>query len=83
MTRYILFFTQVLVPKDENLLGKLVEVEITETGKHFMKCRLLGDAVRPRDVPPPLQKGQISGLKKVSAFVNIHQYLSHEPYGFY
>lgn len=57
-------YDQVLVPKDENLLGKLVEVEITETGKHFMKCCLLGDAVRPRDVPPPLQKGQISGLKK-------------------
>ena len=60
---------QVLVPKDENLLGKLVEVEITETGKHFLKCRLLGDGIRPRDVPPPLQKGQISGLKKVCNFL--------------
>ena len=57
---------KVLVPKDENLMGKLVDVEITETGKHFMKCRLLGDGVRPRDVPPPLQKGEISGVKKVS-----------------
>ena len=58
------------MPKDEYLLGKLVDVEITETGKHYMKCRLLGDGVRPRDVPPPLQKGEISGLKKVGlAFV--------------
>lgn len=59
---------QVLVPKDENLLGKMVQVEITETGKHYMKCRLLGDAVRPKDVPPPLLKGEVSGLRKVGSF---------------
>nr|KAG5698331.1 hypothetical protein BaRGS_010917 [Batillaria attramentaria] len=31
---------QVLVPKDEDLMGKMVEVEIVETGKHFMKGRI-------------------------------------------
>ena len=58
---------QVLVPKDEDLMGKMVEVEIVETGKHYMKGRLLSskrDAVRP-DVPPPLLKGQVSGLPEV------------------
>lgn len=58
-------YDQVLVPKDEDLMGKMVEVEIVETGKHYMKGRLLSstaDAVRPETVPPPLLKGQVSGL---------------------
>ncbi|XP_076462834.1 threonylcarbamoyladenosine tRNA methylthiotransferase-like [Babylonia areolata] len=62
-------YDQVLVPKDEDLMGKMVEVEIVETGKHYMKGRLLAPkweaAVRP-DVPPPLQKGQVSGLPESS-----------------
>lgn len=56
------------MPKDEDLLGKMVEVEIVETGKHYLKGRLLAptnQAVRP-DVPPPLKKGQVSGLPEVS-----------------
>ncbi|KAK7485362.1 hypothetical protein BaRGS_00023461 [Batillaria attramentaria] len=60
-------YDQVLVPKDEDLMGKMVEVEIVETGKHFMKGRLLSpkeEAKRP-DVPPPLMKGQISGLPQL------------------
>lgn len=58
------FYDQVLVSKDENLMGKLVTVQITETGKHYMKCRLVkdGDVKRPESVPPPLPKGQISGI---------------------
>ncbi|XP_061196198.1 threonylcarbamoyladenosine tRNA methylthiotransferase-like [Saccostrea echinata] len=56
------FYDQVLVPKDEDLMGKMVTVQIKETGKHFLKGRLLSDkdAIRP-DVPPPLKKGQVSG----------------------
>lgn len=56
-----------LVPKDEDLMGKMIEVEIVETGKHYMKGKLLvskHSAVRP-DVPLPLKKGQVSGLSKV------------------
>ncbi|KAK7099629.1 threonylcarbamoyladenosine tRNA methylthiotransferase-like [Littorina saxatilis] len=66
-------YDQVLVPKDEDLMGKMVEVEIVETGKHYLKGRLLTskrDAVRP-DVPPPLLKGQVSGLPQESK--NGHQ----------
>ncbi|KAL8562319.1 Threonylcarbamoyladenosine tRNA methylthiotransferase [Nucella lapillus] len=58
-------YDQVLVPKDDDLMGKMVEVEIVETGKHFLKGRLLtstAHAVRPETVPPPLLKGQVSGL---------------------
>ncbi|XP_025111054.1 threonylcarbamoyladenosine tRNA methylthiotransferase-like [Pomacea canaliculata] len=57
-------YEQVLVPKDEDLMGKMVEVEIIETGKHYMKGRLLSstkEAVRP-NVPLPLRKGEVSGL---------------------
>lgn len=57
-------YDQVLVPKDDNLMGKVVEVEITETGKHFLKCRLIDEtsAIRPKSVPPPLPKGHVSGI---------------------
>ncbi|VDI36044.1 threonylcarbamoyladenosine tRNA methylthiotransferase CDKAL1, partial [Mytilus galloprovincialis] len=57
-------YDQVLVPKDEHLLGKLVEVQITETGKHFLKCALTKNVFRP-DVPLPLKQGQVSGVSQV------------------
>ena len=44
-------------------MGKMVTVMIVETGKHFLKGRLISetDVVRP-DVPLPLKKGEVSGL---------------------
>lgn len=53
---------KVLVPKNENLMGKMVTVRIVETGKHYLKGHLLSDKdiVQP-DVPLPLKKGQVSG----------------------
>lgn len=51
-----------LVPKDEGLLGKLVEVVITSAGKHYLKCSVLRN-VQSLNVPSPLPKGQISGLQ--------------------
>ncbi|KAL3868435.1 hypothetical protein ACJMK2_041242 [Sinanodonta woodiana] len=54
---------QVLVPKDENLMGKKVMVEITETGKHFMKGHVVkNEELEHPDIPPPLKKGEVSGL---------------------
>lgn len=55
-------YDQVLVPKEDVLLGKMVEVEIIETGKHFLKARLLqdGDMYTP-SIAEPLAKGQVSG----------------------
>ncbi|XP_046353392.2 threonylcarbamoyladenosine tRNA methylthiotransferase-like [Haliotis rufescens] len=57
-------YDQVLVRKDDNLMGKMVDVEIVETGKHFLKGRQLKgkDAVRPA-VPPPKKKGEVSGVE--------------------
>ncbi|KAL3868434.1 hypothetical protein ACJMK2_041242 [Sinanodonta woodiana] len=57
------FYDQVLVPKDENLMGKKVMVEITETGKHFMKGHVVkNEELEHPDIPPPLKKGEVSGL---------------------
>uniref|UniRef100_A0A0P4WFE8 tRNA-t(6)A37 methylthiotransferase n=2 Tax=Scylla olivacea TaxID=85551 RepID=A0A0P4WFE8_SCYOL len=60
------FYEQVLVPKKDNFLGKLVEVEIMETGKHYMRGRPI-DTSRPK--PPssaePLARGVVSGLSGV------------------
>lgn len=57
------YYEQVLVPKKDDFLGKLVEVEIMETGKHYMRGRPI-DTSRP--LPPssaePLARGVVSGL---------------------
>eukprot|EP00795_Rhopilema_esculentum_P006957 gene6957-12578_t len=57
------FYDQVLVPKDYgDLMGKMVEVEIIETGKHFMKSRLMEDAeIKEPGLSKPLEKGAVSG----------------------
>lgn len=55
------------MPKNEDYLGKLVDVEIIETGKHYMRGRPI-DTSRP--LPPsiaePLARGAVSGLPGVS-----------------
>ena len=55
---------QVLVPKDENMMGKLVEVDIVSCGKHYMMGKLVNEKEphRPENVPPPFRKGQVSGI---------------------
>ncbi|XP_005093865.1 threonylcarbamoyladenosine tRNA methylthiotransferase [Aplysia californica] len=61
-------YDQVLVPMQEDLMGKQVRVEIVETGKHYMKGKLLGDhkAEQP-DVPLPKKKGEVTGVMTVSS----------------
>ena len=52
------------MPKDPSLLGKMFEVEITSTGKHFLKGSVVQDSllrVLPR--PQPLPPGQVSGAE--------------------
>ncbi len=60
-----------MVPKDDDLMGKLVEVDIISTGKHYLMGRLVEkkDAHRPENVPPPLKKGEISGISQVVNFL--------------
>ncbi|XP_078614914.1 threonylcarbamoyladenosine tRNA methylthiotransferase-like isoform X2 [Branchiostoma floridae x Branchiostoma japonicum] len=57
------YYDQVLVPKDEKLLGKMVTVEITSTGKHYLMGRLLSDQVTKVAIATPLPKGTVSGVQ--------------------
>ncbi|NXK94288.1 CDKAL methylthiotransferase, partial [Formicarius rufipectus] len=57
------FYEQVLVPKDPLLMGKMVEVNIYEAGKHFMKGQPVSDGrVHTASITTPLAKGEVSGL---------------------
>uniref|UniRef100_A0A8C5TAF1 tRNA-t(6)A37 methylthiotransferase n=1 Tax=Malurus cyaneus samueli TaxID=2593467 RepID=A0A8C5TAF1_9PASS len=57
------FYEQILVPKDPLLMGKMVEVNIYEAGKHFMKGQPVSDArVHTASITRPLAKGEVSGL---------------------
>uniref|UniRef100_A0A8C7ZZG0 tRNA-t(6)A37 methylthiotransferase n=1 Tax=Oryzias sinensis TaxID=183150 RepID=A0A8C7ZZG0_9TELE len=54
---------KVLVPKKVEFKGKMIEVEIYEAGKHFMKGRPVEDS-KPFNpsIAAPLQQGEVSGL---------------------
>ncbi|XP_047714455.1 threonylcarbamoyladenosine tRNA methylthiotransferase isoform X2 [Prionailurus viverrinus] len=57
------FYEQVLVPKDPTFMGKMIEVDIYESGKHFMKGQPVSDArVYTPSISKPLAKGEVSGL---------------------
>ncbi|KAM4816735.1 threonylcarbamoyladenosine tRNA methylthiotransferase isoform X2 [Urocitellus parryii] len=57
------FYEQVLVPKNPPFMGKMVEVDIYESGKHFMKGQPVSDAkVFTPSISKPLAKGEVSGL---------------------
>ncbi|XP_029799938.1 threonylcarbamoyladenosine tRNA methylthiotransferase isoform X2 [Suricata suricatta] len=57
------FYEQVLVPKDPTFMGKMIEVDIYEAGKHFMKGQPASDArVYTPSISKPLAKGEVSGL---------------------
>ncbi|XP_028393941.1 threonylcarbamoyladenosine tRNA methylthiotransferase-like isoform X2 [Dendronephthya gigantea] len=60
-------YDQVLVRKDEgDLMGKMVEVVITETGKHFLKGKVLkNNPVHTPSIAPPFAKGVVSGVKQI------------------
>lgn len=63
MFSYFFFSSKVLVPKHSDFMGKMVEVEIIETGKHYMKGRPC-EASKPVSpaISEPLPKGKVSGL---------------------
>ncbi|XP_036893864.1 threonylcarbamoyladenosine tRNA methylthiotransferase [Sturnira hondurensis] len=57
------FYEQVLVPKNPTFMGKMVQVDIYESGKHFMKGQPVSDAkVYTPSISKPLAKGEVSGL---------------------
>lgn len=57
------FYEQVLVPQRVEFKGKMIEVDIYEAGKHFLKGRPVEDS-KPftPSIAAPLQKGEVSGL---------------------
>lgn len=71
---------QVLVPKRAEFKGKMIEVDIYETGKHFMKGRPVEDS-KPftPSIAAPLQKGEVSGLAQVKAHTHT-QTLNWKPH---
>ncbi|XP_055510780.1 threonylcarbamoyladenosine tRNA methylthiotransferase [Leucoraja erinacea] len=57
------FYEQVLVPKQPEFLGKMIEVDIYEAGKHFMKGKPADNGkIHTPSIVRPLQKGEVSGL---------------------
>ncbi len=79
-TYYIFSFMrlQVLVPKKPEFKGKMIEVDIYEAGKHYMKGRLVEDTpVFTPSIAQPLQKGQVSGLPQVSLLDHLNMTVSH------
>uniref|UniRef100_A0A4X1VLN7 tRNA-t(6)A37 methylthiotransferase n=1 Tax=Sus scrofa TaxID=9823 RepID=A0A4X1VLN7_PIG len=64
------FYEQVLVPKNPTFMGKMVEVDIYESGKHFMKGQPVSDAkVYTPSISKPLAKGEVSGLTEIHSVV--------------
>lgn len=56
------YYEQVLVPKEEGFLGKMMEVEIISVGKHYMMGKVLKDGVTFTPcISEPLPKGVVSG----------------------
>lgn len=48
-------------------MGKMVEVDIYESGKHFLKGQPVSETrVYTPSISKPLAKGEVSGLTKVS-----------------
>ncbi|XP_043942741.1 threonylcarbamoyladenosine tRNA methylthiotransferase-like [Protopterus annectens] len=57
------FYEQVLVPKNPTFMGKMIEVDIYETGKHFMKGHpASGMEIYTPSIAKPLAKGEVSGV---------------------
>jgi len=57
----------VLVPKRPEFKGKMIEVDIYEAGKHFMRGRPVDDGkLFTPSIAAPLQKGEVSGLVQVN-----------------
>nr|XP_048283987.1 LOW QUALITY PROTEIN: threonylcarbamoyladenosine tRNA methylthiotransferase [Myodes glareolus] len=59
------FYEQVLVPKNPDFMGKMVEVDIYESGKHFLKGQPVSNTkIYTPSISKPLAKGEVSGLTK-------------------
>lgn len=56
------------MPKNPEFMGKMVEVDIYESGKHFLKGQPVSNTkIYTPSISKPLAKGEVSGLTKVSS----------------
>uniref|UniRef100_A0A673CUP3 tRNA-t(6)A37 methylthiotransferase n=1 Tax=Sphaeramia orbicularis TaxID=375764 RepID=A0A673CUP3_9TELE len=78
------FYEQVLVPKRLEFKGKMIEVDIYEAGKHFLKGRPVEDS-KPftPSIAAPLQKGEVSGLLQVNMHTYSHMNCKNALYPFF
>lgn len=60
-------------------MGKMVEVEIFEAGKHFMRGQPVSEArVFTPSIRRPYARGEVSGLTEVSSTLSYALYLSQK-----
>lgn len=60
-------------------MGKMVEVEIFEAGKHFMRGQPVSEAkVFTPSIRRPYARGEVSGLTEVSSTLSYPLYLSQK-----
>ncbi|XP_043574878.1 threonylcarbamoyladenosine tRNA methylthiotransferase [Chiloscyllium plagiosum] len=65
------FYEQVLVPKQPELLGKMIEVDIYEAGKHFMKGKPAQNGkIYTPSIVKPLLRGAVSGMMEEFKTIN-------------
>lgn len=68
-------YDQVLVKGEPDLMGKMVTVEIYETGKHFMKGHLVDNSeVISPGLKQPLPKGIVSGVPELTPKLQVQQH---------
>ncbi|XP_077998583.1 threonylcarbamoyladenosine tRNA methylthiotransferase-like [Glandiceps talaboti] len=61
------YYEQVLVPKLDNVLGKILEVQIVSTGKHYLIGELITETeVMTPSIAQPLPKGSVSGIQSTT-----------------
>jgi len=57
------FYEQVLVPKNDALMGKMVEVEIIHSEKFSMKGRVIEESIKAPQRYVATSKGKVTGLE--------------------
>ena len=49
-------------------MGKMVSVEVIETGKHFLKTKLVENSdIKEPGLSRPLEKGEVSGISNITS----------------
>lgn len=65
-----------LVPKRAEFNGKMIEVDIYEAGKHFLRGQPVEDSqLFTPSIAAPLRKGEVSGLVQVNTHTNTQTHI--------